>query len=304
MQNNYGKEDFKAFAYLDYDNPIVAWNIAKGWFYSPKSLPKTEYKKEFLSIMTAGMLSNSTPNRMASELAIESIRKKFFPECVSRLDGFFVFDEIESIERFWNSNNWGGHFSDKYLSDVGVAANSSTKVDSNWIGEIVDKNGNLTDGWILKAKKYWRGEPFLNKPPIWEKIIDGYLTVWSNNIRQEAMYNIQSIWPNSMELFHYACLCSKVGSYDCQVMPYLMKNNDQSLKIAYIMSLKDYGNSDFIKNLLDKAKNFKFINFDIKYNTNEESTFPDLRGFEVVFSKHNKMNFLKLIEEMFSRFNK
>lgn len=32
--------------------------------------------------------------------------RRFF-DCVSRLRGFFIFDEIESMSRFWSSNSRG-----------------------------------------------------------------------------------------------------------------------------------------------------------------------------------------------------
>lgn len=133
MPTNFDAEEIKGFAYLDADNIVASWNIARGSFCSPMEL-QGFYSLDFkniLSISMFGLLSNGSPNRLNSELEIEKIRKKYFSDCVSRLTGFFIFDEIESINQFKERESWGGHFSDEYLSDVSVASTRSTRVDSN-----------------------------------------------------------------------------------------------------------------------------------------------------------------------------
>ena len=84
----------------------------------------------------ASMLLNDTPERLTSELWLEEIRREYYPENVSRLHGVFVFDDLGSLATLWENNNWGNHFEDEYLADVGVSAEKSSRLDSIWISEI------------------------------------------------------------------------------------------------------------------------------------------------------------------------
>ena len=59
IKNNYGKENFEGFAYLDYDNPTVSWNIARGTFSTPTTLSEFHEGHQFLTAMMAGMLSET-----------------------------------------------------------------------------------------------------------------------------------------------------------------------------------------------------------------------------------------------------
>lgn len=285
MNNNYGPEKFQAFAYLDYHNPTVSWNIARGVFCSPSMVPEYAGDYGFLSTAMAGLLANSSRERLRSEIAIDIIRMLFFPNCVSRLSGFFVFDEIESIARFWNCNSWKGHFSDEYLSDVGVASTKSTRLDSNWISKIVNINGELLPNWYRNAISYWRGDICVPLEPIWERIVEGHLTDWSNRVRECAVREIFSVWPNTSNLLKYSCLCAAYGSPDGTIFPYMMRQEDNNLLITYIVRMKQANEKGFIDAIIKKANNMPFIDVQlgkVNHNSNVIGT-PDLRGFNVEF---------------------
>lgn len=300
MPNNYGREDFEGFTYLDYNNLAVSWNIARGAFCSPSELPPSEYNKSYLSIATAGMLSNSTATRLKSELAIDSVRLALFPECVSRLSGFFVFDEVESVARFWDCNSWGGHFSDQYLSDVGVSATRSTRVDSNWISHIVSTDGGLKEGWRDNTIKYWRGEACPNSAPIWERIVEGYLTIWSPTIRQEAVLEIQAVWPNSLKLLHYSCLCAAYGSLDGIIFPYLLQESASCLRITYISRMVQAQDRDFLEAIIENAKQMPSIEVSLNEGvTNDDAIYtPNLTPLNIVLTSEDNgafADFVKLV---------
>lgn len=281
MNNNFGAEDFEAYAYLDYDNLTLSWNIAIGGFRSTSEIKGNN--KSFLSVAMAGMLSNSTPRRLESELAIERIRARFFPNCISRLNGFFVFDEIDSIARYWESNLWGGHFRDEYLSDVGVASTKSTRVDSNWISHIVDSDSSLKNDWCVNAFKYWSGSPCPLGEPIWERLVEGFLTVWSREIRINAIKVVLSEWPNSLDALAYSSLCFSAGYHDGMTIPLLVKGEDGSIEIKYIMRTENINNGDFIKEIIQKSITKPLIDIpsDLIINNSEIQTMPDLTNFEV-----------------------
>lgn len=289
--NNFGREEFEAFAYLDYDNRVASWNIARGLFSTSDNV-NVAYKNSLLSIMTVGLLTNSSLDRFKSELVIELIRAKKFPNCVSRLKGIFVFDEIESISRFWECNNWGGHFSDKYLSDVGVATNRSTRVDSNWIAYIVDKNGRLNENCEELIENYWQGKVFPGKKPIWERIIEGHITVWSANIRQEACKNILSIDPEANNLLTYSSLCANIGSMDGQVYP-IFQDKGEYLVIEYIMLARNLDNNEFLDLILELGSMKPSINIELPTFTTNEVRTPNFSGFSHKLKKSDYINFLQ-----------
>lgn len=298
--NNYGYEDFEAFTYLDYHNLAVSWNLARGAFCSPSELPSNEYSNSFLSVAIAGMLSNTVPTRLYSELAIDSVRECLFPDCVSRLRGFFVFDEIESISRFWSCNSWGGHFSDQYLSDVGVAATRSTRVDSNWISHIVDVDGRLKEGWHDNTVNYWRGDAFPGSEPIWERIVEGYLTVWSPVVRKEAILEIEAVWPNSLKLLNYSCLCAAYGSLDGMIFPFLMQDDEGNIKVTYISRMVQANDKNFIEAIIENAK--KMPSFSVNLNdtttNDEEISTPDLTFLNVSLSSDDNCAFADFVKLM------
>ena len=233
----------------------------------------------FITAMMAGMLSETDFRRLRAEQAIESIRAKYFTNCVSRLRGIFVFDEIASIARFWESNNWGGHFKDEYLSDVGVAANRSTRVDSNWIGQIIDTDCKLKKDWEYFAYHYWLGVPYPYASPIWERIVNGYVAVWDKTIRLKAIQNIQAIWPDSIYLLCASALCTGC-SHDGQIFPLLLTDSNGKLKIEYCMRMVDFENGDFVERIFAEHEQMQKPTFEITVPPFQgEIKLPDLTGY-------------------------
>lgn len=285
METNFGPRDFQAFAYLDYHNPTVSWNIARGAFCSPSLVPEYAGQNSFISVSMAGLLANSSRERLRSEIAIDEVRLRLFPNCVSRLTGFFVFDEIESIARFWDSNSWGGHFSDDYLSDVFVTSTKSTRIDSNWISRIVNANGELLPSWYNNAISYWRGDICVPMEPIWERIVEGNLTVWSNRVRGEAVREILSVWPNSSNLLSYACFCAAYGSYDGILFPYMTQPQNDVMAVTYTLRMVQANDADFINAIAENANNMPFAEVELGNITHNRDVLgtPDLRNFNMEF---------------------
>ena len=296
--NNYGCDEFEAFTYLDYHNLAVSWNIARGSFCSPSELPPNESRNGFMSVAMAGMLSNTTPKRLYSELEIDKVRLSLFPDCVSRLSGFFVFDEIESISRFWHCNSWGGHFSDQYLSDAGVSATKSTRVDSNWISKIVDADGGLKDCWYENTVNYWRGDVCPGSEPIWERIVEGYLTVWSSNVRREAVREIEAVWPNSLKLLYYSCLCAAYGSLDGMIFPFLMRDDKNNIIVTYISRMVQANDRDFLEAIVENARKMPYINVNLNGATsNDEIIYtPDLTSLNVSLTSDDNCAFADFVK--------
>jgi len=269
------EERFEAHIYLNHHYPPIQWNIVRGLFHSPDCLPESK-GAGFISISMATMLLNDTAERLNSELLLDEFRRSFYPDHVSRLKGIFVFDDIDSLSNLWKNNNWGGHFCDEYLADVGVSAIKSSRLDSNWISEIFDSSGNLKINWDAAAHNYWQGVCHPEKPPIWERIVEGAITVWSMDSKVKALQDIQSIWPKSLNLLRYAILCASYGSFDGEVFPFL-RITENSLNISYYLRMVQRGDSEFINSLN------KFITENPLYDTNignsGDDHLPDLSGF-------------------------
>lgn len=241
-------ENFEAFAYIDINNPMAAWNVVRGSFFTPSCLPEQE-RGGALSFSMASLLRDTNANRAESEFQLEDYRKKNFPNSVSRLTGIFVFDEIDSAAKVWGSASWGGHFVSHNLTDVGVSAERSGRVDADWITKMSDKNNCLINGWQAMAAKYWSGEP-ASKSPTWERIIEGCVTVWGLDLKSQALAEIKRYWPESLPLLAIAANSAAIGSHDGTILP-LAVVKDSKLRVDYYLRLVDASDPAHCKRLRD-----------------------------------------------------
>lgn len=293
----HGEETFEAHVYLDHHYPPIQWNIVRGVFCSPSCLAESK-DYGLVSISMASMLSNGKSERLISELWLEKVRRDGYPENVSRLTGIFVFDDLDSIAQLWENNNWGEHFKDEYLADVGVVADKSSRVDSNWIADIIGNDGKLLHDWENAAHSYLQRIPYPTKPPIWERIVEGHITVWSIDSRLEALKEIEAIFPQSLNILRYAVLCAGYGSLDGQSFPIIL-TKENSVELMYCLRLVQRGDQKFIDALNEFIENNPHLNCGI-YCEGEESM-PDLRGYSRTITPDAADGFgdiIKLILEM------
>lgn len=239
-------EEFEGFAYIDINNPMAAWNVVRSNFYSPSCLPQSE-RAGALSFGMADLLRDENAARAAAEFQLEDYRKRNFPSAVSRLTGIFLFDDIDSAAQIWSSNAWSSHFTLDYLTDVGVSADCSSRVDAAWITKMRDKNNVLAKGWEAMAEKYWSGEPS-SEEPIWERIIDGWVTVWGRDLKCRAFAEVQRYWPESLSLLEVAANSAAIGSRDGAVLPYAILEAGL-LKVSYCLRMRDARDPEFCERL-------------------------------------------------------
>lgn len=121
----------------------------------------------------------------------------------------FVFDEVESALAAEQAA-WGGHINSDYLTDVGLTYNAATRVDANWITQMLDAEANLVPGWEQLAAKYWSGEPGC-APPIWELLIDGSATIWGTRVRNQAYDIVRARYPRSLGLLEESRIAALLG---------------------------------------------------------------------------------------------
>lgn len=280
--------ELEGYAFIDYDNLTVSWNIAKGDFCTIDQIDG--YTTNMLSTFFAGRLSNDSMNSYWSEIAIEEIRAKFFPHCTSRLLGLFIFEKSDqtSLEHFRNSDFFGkNHFSDQYLSRVKVSTSKGaySKHDFNWIELIINEDGSLTENWEENAKKYWMGDPCSNQNPIWETIVRGHVYILDKKIIQEAILNISSTWPNTFFIFGYSLLASThhIKNNEGLIVPIVTKHGSY-YKLSYYSSEQRIHDDTFLS-YLDNSIFDKFFSeyhhyFNLENFPNGENRVPDLSGFE------------------------
>lgn len=239
-------EEFEGFAYINIDNPMAAWNVVRSNFYSPSRLPHSE-RPGALNFSMADLLRSENIARAAAEFRLEYFRRTHFSDSVSRLTGIFVFDDIDSAAQVWENDAWSGHFNPNYLTDVGVSADSSSRLDANWITMMRDQNNILVEGWETMAARYWSGEPASHQP-IWERIIEGWVTIWGLDLKTRALEEIQKFWPQSLPLLAIAANSAAIGSGDGATIPFAIRKGEL-LQISYYLRMVDAKDPEFCKQL-------------------------------------------------------
>ncbi|SDF92114.1 hypothetical protein [Alloyangia pacifica] len=242
-------ENFEGFVYIQIDNPMVAWNVVRSNFYSPSHLPQSE-RRGALSFGTSNLFRNGNASRATAEFRLEDFRRRHFSGAASRLTGIFVFDDIDSAAQVWDDVAWSGHFNPDYLTDVGVSADQSSRLDAVWITMMRDDKNILVDGWEAMAERYWSGEP-ASSQPIWERIIEGSITIWGRDLKERALEEIQEFWPQSLSLLEIAANSAAIGSCDGAIVPYATRKGDL-LDIRYYLRMVDTKDAAFI----DRLENF------------------------------------------------
>lgn len=238
--------EFEGFAYINIDNPMAAWNVVRSNFYSPSCLPQSECPGS-LSFGMADLLRDGNVARAEAEFRLERFRRRHFPDAVSRLTGIFLFDDIESAAQVWDNDAWSGHFNAEYLTDVGVSADHSSRLDAAWITMMRNDQNILVEGWEEMAERYWLGEPASNQP-IWEQIIEGWVTIWGLELKTRALEEIRKFWPQSLPLLAIAANSASIGSCDGAILPYLTRK-EALLEINYHIRMVDAKEPEFCERL-------------------------------------------------------
>lgn len=194
-------EKLQFWSYIDIDDDFSAWEVAIGRFQSLNLAHKYA-----LSIRQINSLRNAVKYQeydiWKMELELESFRRQYYPNKVSRLRGLFLFEsEIEAKE---NSAYWGEHFSEEYLTDIGFLGSETifSKYDSKWITHY--KYGDVT-----LLHNYFSGQPYDNFPQ-WEIVAYGSGVIWNRELKQKAYDQIikhepytKSILDSAVAIFHF-----------------------------------------------------------------------------------------------------
>lgn len=285
MNINNNERDLEGFLYLNPNNTVTQWNIARGAFNSASIYHSHPDNSSLLSVSMVDMLANNH-NRLFAEVQIENIRKLYYPDCISRLNGLFIFDTPEDALNVMNEENWGAtQLCEEDLTDVGAAIRRSSRHDSNWIPLIFNENFQLNESWQTHTHLYWRGDSVPNKQPIWELIIDGTITVWGTELRHTVLRNMQEVtydvFKGSLDLLAYSINAAHMGSSDGELVAFLL-NTGESTSIQYFMKLSDKDNPEFLQRML--AYFTENPNSFCRLGNDENWIMPDMSRFEIILS--------------------
>jgi hypothetical protein len=202
-----------AYAYLDINDPVCAWAAYRSVLVSAGAAA-SKGEAGLISLMSAGLMRAGRQSRLSNELILENFRRVRHPNRVSRLSGMYCFLDIESAQRaaaLWGS--FRNHFRPEYLVELHIQTSfSRDRLDSNWITlSSRDENGFFIGdlNWI---DRYWGGEPFPDRLPIWETLLEGRMVVLGTELRKRAYDVIKEKFPNSLGLLEIARLAAWVGS--------------------------------------------------------------------------------------------
>lgn len=175
------------YAYLNIENPMVAWEVAIGRI---KSSCDGGHEGFGVSLWQYNLFRKysiaGAHQKLINELKLEQIRKTKFPDNVSRLKGVYFFDSLESahaaVER------WGFPERKKYICEISFQVNSITRLDSEWITSYLQSQET---GWM---ERYLSGET-LGERPLHEFIASGMGFIKNIDLRIQAYKNIKNLWP-------------------------------------------------------------------------------------------------------------
>ncbi|MEP5155658.1 hypothetical protein [Planktotalea sp.] len=215
-------QKFEGHVYLDISNPYVAWNVSRGGFASADILEANGGFSEGSIPLTPWSESLFRPengSKLAVEFKLEAMRRKHFPDEVSRLSGIFLFACIEDVAALWETRGWGAHFEESNLADVGVQAIAASKLDANWIPMLVGSDGTLVSDWQEKANAYWNGKSVPDSTPIWETIMSGGITIWGTDLKNRGLAKVKESYPQAETAWCYSEMACDVGSLDGIIAP-------------------------------------------------------------------------------------
>lgn len=243
------------WAYLNVDDPLVAWLVYRGEMFSARMANFVDPKPpSALSIFHTSRLRRGG-NWYDHERRAEQFRARHEPDSVSRLEGYFVFGDEEAAIRA--AGRWDGSFRAEFLSEVGIDTSARvSRYDSDWITEDFETDPN---SW---ASAYFKGEP-RGDDPLWEFVVSGRGVVYGTDLRERAYETVRRTWPDSLAALEIGRLAAAVGSSVGRIVA-LPLQHDGGVWIRYAMDMVEANEPSLIERLAElRASGHPFNDADL-----------------------------------------
>ncbi len=268
----------KLYAFLDIDNPMVAWEVAVGRIKSASYDRTSDFGLSIWSYnLMHSYLKNGMSDRIQMEFELEKIRAEKFSDKVSRLKGVYFFESFEDAKE--SLDHFGNGYDESYISEVSFEASSFSKYDFNWI---TNSKSIENKDWM---KKYWNGDSYSEKP-IYEIIAEGMGIVLNYDLRTKAYETIYNHFGDSTPLLATAVCAFHAKGLDnvLTIKPALIVEETKLIGSYFIdTSYLDTNQGEIIE-AIEICKSMGIFP-PIKRPKNEEAlaNLPDLReyGFEL-----------------------
>lgn len=224
--------NIRLYAYLNINNPLVAWEVAIGRIKSSCDINSYTYGTSVWMYSHLRRLAlDGSDGRFLNELKLEQVRQQVARGSVSRLTGVYFFeseaDAHAAVER------WKIPDKKKYISPVDFSANHLTRVDSEWITSYL--TSKETD-WM---ERYWLGET-LGVRPLTEVLASGIGAVRNKELRSQACEFIYRHHTASTPLLSMACCGFAEGvSEEIAIVKPHLSVNDGVLHGTHFIDIRD-----------------------------------------------------------------
>lgn len=253
----------EAFVHFRVQDPLVAWLVYRAEIVSGGVAHESTLSFWLMNSLRA-VAKGERGAIFQAELQLEMRRMKSFQKAVSRLRGFYAFDDRESAHRA--IDNWG-FLASENLAAVGISPDSQiSRHDAEWITHHLGKD--QSSDWM---DAYLAGEP-RGPEPIWELVIDGRALVYGTELREATYQRLREEWPASLPLLELSRVGVELGSDLGLIVPMLL-GEPNDLRVDFTMSFADAEDPDFLARLgsFEGPKNTADLTPD------SELTVPDLR---------------------------
>lgn len=238
------------YAYVNIQDPLVAWEAAIGRYCSADALERDNVfslsLRQFALFRRYASLGTATP-QIRSEIRLETLRAKRYLQLPSRLRGVFVFDDLDAATAA--AKRWDGdHFDKSFLSEIEMVPDNCVQLDSEWI------TYNLaTDNDPVWMESYWRGETY-GTTPLTEVICSGVGAILNLELRERAYRRIMELFPKSVPILSIASVGFHLGFNGvAQIVPYLLRDGSK-VRGVHLLNMNDLANESPIFPALSQYK--------------------------------------------------
>jgi hypothetical protein len=255
-----------AWANLNIARPLVAWLVYRGEMVSSSQAHAQALGFWLTNALSAESRIGHRSASFRDEVALETVRCQRVPRAVSRLSGFYLFDDRTSAEVA--ATTWGRNFRRDALEEVGILTGSRwSRHDAQWI---TLNMGTGATGWI---EPYLRGEP-AGPDPIWELLVDGRAVVFGTRFREAAYDVVKRTWPQSLALLELGRVAAEVQSDLGLILPMIHGAAPHARRVDYMINMEDAEDPGFLKRVEE---------YDGPWNTADvrpgaDIALPDLRA--------------------------